>query len=540
MRNLIRVILIFGISVFLSGCFETKEEYTLNPDGSGKVVYSAAFPPMSFKLGDEEPDPESQMKDAVKDILEKSSGIDVWKDVSYKLADDGKISFKGTAYFKDVSKFDVHNQGMMKVVFFKDEKGNLVLELKGKEKDKKGVKTGKKKLAKLSEEEITKKFKEEKAKYQQMKPMMSAFMSTMKQEMRFHLPGKPSNVTNFKVEEGGTLLLTFEGEKLFGVMDEMFEDPAWMRKQILAGADFTEGGPKMDLMMNEKLFGEKAPVRATVTGAVKPLFNYKAEVTAAKKDSPKLFKELGAAAPIPVASAKGGNFKNLKVGGVRVVTVSDGKRDVRPFNYDAGYTISLIGELPGAVLKVTEGKLEKAIADNGDSLLPEREWNRKIHFPHLSKDKTTVVFEVKLTLPGENVKGLKEISGMLEYTVAGGSREVPLGITDFTAGAKGNEFGAVVKSVKESEWQKEKEVLALKLNLSSDSVKSMTFYDGSKKKLDVSESGHGGFGNSTTFQYTCEGKFPAKGSIVVEIFEKLEKYNIPFKIENISLMGQPL
>ena len=134
MRNLIKGILIFGISAFLSGCFETKEEYIFNPDGSGKVVYSAAFPPMSFKLSDEEPDPESQMKDAVKDILEKSSGIDVWKDVSYKLTDDGKVSFKGTAYFKDVSKFDVHNMGMIKVAFFKDEKGNLVLELKGKEK----------------------------------------------------------------------------------------------------------------------------------------------------------------------------------------------------------------------------------------------------------------------------------------------------------------------------------------------------------------------------------------------------------------------
>ena len=294
MRKVIRLMLIFGISVLLSGCFETKEEYTLNPDGSGKVVYSAVFPPMSFKFGDEEPDPESQMKNAVKDILEKSSGIDVWKDVSCKLTDEGKILFKGTAYFRDVSKFDVHNQGMMKVAFFKDEKGNLVLELKGKEKEK--IKAGKKKIAKLSEEEITKKFKEEKAKYQQMKPMMSAFLSTMKQEMRFHLPGKPSNVTNFKVEESGTLLLTFEGEKLFGVMDEMFEDPARMRKQILAGADFTEGGPKMDFLMNEKLFGEKAPVRATVTGAMKPLFNYEAEVAAAKKNSPKLFKELGAAA----------------------------------------------------------------------------------------------------------------------------------------------------------------------------------------------------------------------------------------------------
>lgn len=541
MRNLILVVLIVGIAVFLSGCFETKEHYTLNPDGSGKVVCETLFQPMSLNITGEEVDPEGQMKDTVRKTLEDSLGVDVWKDVSFKLADDGRISFKGTAYFKDISKLKLKIGGGemkgMRPVFTKDAGGGMVLEIESEEKEKDVA--GKKKPTKLSDEEIAKKIRVEKAKYQQMKPMMESFLSTMKIDMSFRLPGTLKEVSNFKKEDG-VLRLTFEGKKMLDVMDQIFEDPAWMREQILAGADLVGDGPTMDFVMNEKLFGEKGPVRATITGELKPLFDYETEVAAARKDYLKLFKELGAVAPIPAASAKGGTFKSLKVGGVRIVTVSDQKRDVRPFNYDVGYTLSLIGELPGAVLKITSGKLEKAIADNGDSLLPEREWDRKIHFPRLSKHKTTVVFEVKLMLPGENVKGLREVSGMLEYTVAGGSREVDLGITDFAAGAKGKEFDAVIKSVKESKWEKGNEILALKLNLSSSSVKSMTFYDGSGKKLEISSSGYSGFGNSTTFEYTCKGKFPSKGRIVAKVFEKLEKYEIPFKTENISLIGQPL
>lgn len=293
MRNLIRGILIFGISVFLSGCFETKEEYILNPDSSGKVVYSATFSPMSFNLGGEKTGPETQMKDAVRGILEKSSGIDVWKDVSYKLTDDGKISFKGTAYFSDLSKLKLKVGGGemkgMKPVFTKAADGEMVLEFESEKKEK--SEAVKEKLSKLSDEEMVKKIKAQKAKYQQIKPMMESFLSAMKRDMSFRLPGKIKEVSNFKREDD-ILLLTFEGKKLLDAVDGMFEDPAWMREQIIAGADLAKGGPTMDLMVNEKLFGERAPVRATVTGAVKPLFNYKAEVAAAKKDSPKLFKKL--------------------------------------------------------------------------------------------------------------------------------------------------------------------------------------------------------------------------------------------------------
>ncbi len=537
MYRFIGVMFAIGVLVFANGCFETEEEYVLNPDGSGKVVLKAVFQPMNI-MGGEEPGSEAEMKDGVRKILEKSSGVEAWKDVAFKRTDDGRISFAGTAYFKNLSKLDFEAGGLdnnLRPSFARTPDGNMVLELKNK----KGSE-GRAKAApiQLAEEELAKRIRIEKAKYQQSRAMIAGMLGNMKIAMAFKVPGTLGKVTNFKKEEDGSLRINVKGEKLLKVMDEFVADDDWLRKQILAGKDMNDG-PSTDAL-NEKLFGEKAPVRAVVTGALKPLFDYKAEVAAAKKAFPGLLKKLGITAAIPVAPAKGEGFKSLKVGGVRLVRPSDTKSDVRPFNWDAGYTLSLVGKLPGAVLSIGKGTVDKAVADNGENLLPAREWDRKIHFPRLSKDKTTVVFEVKLTVPGEDVKGLKEVSGTLEYSVSGGAKDVDLGIGDFKAGATGRELNASIRSIEKNEWEEGRQDLSLKLSVSKESVKSVAFYDKDGGKLDVSSYGYSSSGASTTFTYSIKGKFPEKGRIVVTVFENVKKYKIPFKISNVSLIGQPL
>ena len=49
---------LFGLVLTLTtGCIETKQDYTLNPDGSGKVTVASIFQPMNFDSGrgDERP-----------------------------------------------------------------------------------------------------------------------------------------------------------------------------------------------------------------------------------------------------------------------------------------------------------------------------------------------------------------------------------------------------------------------------------------------------------------------------------------------------
>jgi hypothetical protein len=75
-------------------------------------------------------------------------------------------------------------------------------------------------------------------------------------------------------------------------MDKVAGDDAIMREIVTAGESI-EGGPRTDLIMHEKVFGERAPVRARMTGDLKPLFDYKTEMEAAKKDYPEMLKRLG-------------------------------------------------------------------------------------------------------------------------------------------------------------------------------------------------------------------------------------------------------
>jgi hypothetical protein len=320
----------------------------------------------------------------------------------------------------------------------------------------------------------------------------------------------------------------------------MFADDQWMRETIQAKGGIMDEGPNMDAKANEILFGQKGPIRAVMGAPRKPLFDYGTEMAAAKAGYPALLKRLGMASALPAKPATGEGFKSVKVGGVRIVRFSDSDQGIRPFNYDSGYTLALVGQLPGAVLEVKGGKLEKAVSLAGDDLLPKRDWDRKISFPGLSKDKTAVIFEVKVSLPGEKTKGFKEISGKLEYVVAGGSKKVDLGFTGFKAGTQGKAFGAVIKSLEESKWEKGHEVLTLELQLASDAIKTTQFLDGQGIPLNVSRQSTMSSGNNMVAGYDIEGKFPENGTIVMEIFDDLKRFEIPFFVNDISLTGQSL
>jgi hypothetical protein len=545
MARAIRTLVMILAVCLMAGCFESNQEYTLNPNGSGKVIHEVLFQPVDLNMGETPENPEKELKKTVQSILTDSSGVDAWKDISFKRTEDGKIFFKGTAYFPDLSKLSLKlgevKQSGSNPLWTKTSSGDMVLELDG------GDKGDKKKKGKegapskpLTDAEIRRKIAQEKAQFQKMKPMLAAMLSTLKQKMTFHLPGHKKDVTNFKENPDGSFTITFDGAKMIELIDAMFTDEKWMAEMIQAKGGIMDEGPAMDAKTNEILFGQKGPIQAVMGAPQKPLFDYKTEMAAAKGDYPALLKRLGMASALPAKPATGEGFKSLKVGGVRIVRFSESDRGIRPFNYDAGYTLALVGQLPGAVLEVKGGMLEKAVSLSGDDLLPKRDWDRKISFPRLSKDKTAVIFEVNVALPGEKTKGFKEISGKLEYVVAGGSKEVDLGFTGFKAGTQGKAYGAAIKSIKESKWEKGHEVLALEVQLASDAVKSTRFLDAQGNPLKVSRQSTMSSGNTMVVGYDIEGKFPEKGTIVMEVFDDLKQFEIPFSLTDISLTGQPL
>ncbi len=548
-------ILFAGLSLQLltSGCFETKEEFTLNPDGSGKVVHECTFQAVNLNLGDNEnQDPGLALTNAVRELLEKTQGVEAWRNVTFKTLDDGRLNFRGTAYFTNLSKLDIPNQTMLDFDWAKAADGTALLTLrtnKAGESDGLTLRPTRKAKAPakdLSPEELTKQIKLQRGQFQQSKPMLAGFLGTMKHSVVWHLPGKISRSSNFTPDAAGNLAITFDGAKLMTVMEKLVNDDEWCRKHRGTGFDNIQEKPVMDAEINQYIFGENAPVSATVTAA-KPLFNYAAEVAGAKIEYAQTQKALrvgssatAEAAPIIQATPAKGGLKSVQVVGVRLVTESDEKRGLRPFNWDAGYTVSLLAEFPGAAQSVTDKTtLGVAQADDGTSLLPDSEWDRKVHFPALAKDKTAAILEFKLNLPGHNVQGLKELSGNVQYRVSRGTKEMDLGLEELKAGATGTNLDAQVKSLKEG-WQKDgSQDLSLHLKISPDDLKSLSLVvDGHKTEL--RQNGYGGGNGSYNFNYESKTAFPPNGRLVAEVYDQVQTFDAPFKLENISLLGTRL
>jgi len=523
MRKLALILPLVACMLSTVGCIELEQEYTINPDGSGKVVVHWIGAP--FDLGPDKA-PDAKAKDLLKDEIMKSEGVDAWRDVSCTARDDGKFEFRGTAYFKDFAKLALHNTGMKMVRLraSKDASGNLVI-----------VNDPEKKKGKpISEEEAKKRLKQERQKYQQGKAMVESMLADLKVSAKINLPGRVGSVTNFAKASDTSIRLSLEGKKLAKAIDDMMMSDEWLLKHLQENGRMEDGAPGDDAF-NEKVFGAKGPIQAVTAGDLKPLFDYETEAAAARKDHEEMVKKMGDGPVGP--PAKGGDFRALKVAGIRHIYEADMERGLGMGQ--PGVTISFLGELPGSVLAVKGGKIVTATTDDGEDILPE-EYMRTIHFVQLSKDKSGVAWDVQLQSPTDKAKGFKEVSGVLTYVVGEKTKAVDLGLGEFKAGAKGSQFNARVEKVEDSQWQEGHQNLEIKLECQKDIIASFTLKDASGSVLATTDGGSYSMGDESSFTFTIKGTFPAKGQVVVNVYEDLKTYEIPFKVEKIDLLGKPM
>lgn len=513
--------------LLLAGCFETEQEFTLNPDGSGKVVHRCKFQNVDFSGGKRST--EAQAKVAVAEFLKKAKGVEAWRDVRYSVLEDGRIAFEGTAYFRKLDELDLPNQTMMEFNWTTTPDGNGVLALRtdANKKDKPKAADP----AAFSADERAKRIKDGRAQYQQAKPMMAAIVAGMKHDVIVHLPGKPAGDSAFQASSD-TVSLHFDGAKLLAAMDSLINDDAWMLKN--AGNLKGEGGPPMDDAVSELLFGRKGPVEARVTGLKKPAFDFETEVAEAKTQWPEVEKSLGLG-PLPVAApAKSGEIKSVKVVGVRLVKELDEQWGLSPLGSTPGLTLALLAELPGSVHAMTEECiLVGAVADNGADLLPESEYKRHFSFPKLSEDKTRVLLEAELTPPPAGVTRLKELSGRVQYTVAGGVVETELGFKKLAAKEAGKAFGATITSIGDKSEDGSQE-MELHLDLEPDQIKAVLLVVG-KERSELNRHGYNGGGGSFEYTFQAEKGFPPKARLVIETYGEFQTYDAPFTLQDVPL-----
>lgn len=523
-KRFLKWISVAACCAFLTSCFETEQEFTLNPDGTGKMVLDTTFPNVSLDGRDERS--EQALEKAVAEFLKESEGIVAWKDVSYKWADDGRIHFKGTGYFPDISAVKLKNIGSMEFRWLVAE-GNGTLEMNFQENENQGA------PKKISQDpaERAKEIEVERAKFQQSKPMLAGFLNGMQQTASFNLPGKAGEASNFTADDTGKLTIKLTGEKMLAAMEGLVNDDEWIAKN---GFDAQQGPAEMD-ELNEGLFGTAGPARVTRTSVDKPLFDYAGELAAAQRD----FAELQEKFTVQIGPAADGEpFESLEVVGVRMVSEVDEKLKLRPFFQDSGYTLSVLGKFSGSVMDVTnESKLQKAIADDGSDLMPKNRFGKGINSPKLSEDQSAVLFEIELSAPGKQVKSIKEVSGTIQYKVSSGVKEVELGFPALKSGEKGKELSAEITEIKEG-WQKgDSKEMEIKLAIELDAIKEMVLTDGAKRAV-LEKRGHSySSGGPTTLTYYSKTGIPEGAKLTAVLHDGVKTFDIPFQLENLSLLG---
>ncbi|NUM81491.1 hypothetical protein HUU42_11860 [bacterium] len=528
------LILCSAIAWLVTGCFETTAHYVLNPDGSGKATLEVRSASMMENMSaGSEKDP---LNELAKSVINKATGVEAWTDVETKKLDDGRNYFKGTAYFRDVNSVRFKDVMLMdSITFSKNSQGNMVLEINSNKESKKKSET--KPLT--NQADIDKAIKDQKNGYQQIKPMLTAFLSTMRTDASFELPGKIEKTSNFKTDEKGRVSIAFDGQKFIDALDKLMADEKFLKAQAMAGADI-KTGPPVGEDINEMIFGEKGPIRATTKGKLKPLFDYEKEVAAAKISFEELKKTIDLSGSqsksgktdVKVENYKGGSFKNVSIARITYSDMND--PDYMLFGQDQSYQVTFIGELPGAIMKIDKVVLSTAVADNGEDLMPD-DWNRETNWADLSKNKSFAKWSFSLKFPSAAVKGMKEISGTVYGQVAGKTKMIDTGIKRFDTGTTGNELGAIIEEANVTEYQHD---LRLKFNVQESLIRDVIVSGPDGARIQPFSSYSSGYSEEgCTWQLSFE-KLPASGSIKVELNDDVQFYEIPFKVGNVDLFGK--
>jgi len=526
--------------LILVGCIESDDHYIINPDGSGKLQHSAKVVAVDINIGGREKSVEEKAKGVVSKLIQESEGIDAWKDVTYSVLPDGRVQINGTAYFHDLAqvvlKHGGNNFDLLKPSY-QVEGGKAVLSLEWDEDESSNSSETGGKVADV--ERLT----TERSKYLQMKPMMAAMFGNMKMRQKFSLPAAVESVSNLQ-QEGKSVILQLTGTDMMQGIDDFIQDDAWLLAQLNSGKEMGQGFTP-DSSLNEKLFGTADDVSAVTAEIGKAQFDYVSEMEAARQAMPAMLEQLElnkAGNLVPIKSpASGDGFQGLIVGGIRMVR-DVGDDTARPFNWSPGLSVALTGTFAGSVLEVKKGVVTHAETMDGESLLPDSEFEREVRFPNLSDDGTKATFEVNLDPPSNVSNGIRGIAGKIEYWTSTATREVDLEFTSLATGSSGAELGAVIGEYSENSWGgKTGYQVVLDLEVSVAQVKEVRFLDQAGNSVEgIKKSGHSGFDQSVSLNFSSEKPYPEQGNIIVILHDKIQRYEIPFETGPFDWLGMPI
>lgn len=526
----------------LASCFQEERVYTLNPDGSGKVEFTATFSTDSvISFSDEKPDPEKKAKNAVTTILEESEGVSAWTDVSYEMLDDKKVKFHGTAYFADVNKLKLKmgstNADNLSPQFSSaDGVATLACPLDKKDEDDEKKDTPDEPAwDTLTKEQQDAKIAEAKRELTKMKGMIGAMAADMTTKITLVLPAKSKTSVNFEKVNDTTVTVSQNGADMVAALDKLLADEELLRQAASSKVSMQDGPPPV---LTEMMFGVAGDPVVTFAAGAAPAFDYKAEVVAAQKAFPKMVEVLGLTAQVAPPMSENGEFKSIRLAGLRMVTEAEDS-GVRPFNWSPGVTLAFIAELPGSVISADDGEITTFLLENDQNMLSSNKYDRKPKSIDISDDGKWLKFEVESDqFPELGGITITELTGEVICMAADGSEVVDLGFKKIAPDEEGTVHGAKVLKVGEHSYQDDKFEVEIRLELSRDMIKEVKFYDADGVEIEARQSGSSWSGKRVDFSFTLDAEPSPDMKVKADIYTEVKRIPVAFKIEDVLLLPE--
>lgn len=297
--RILRFLVLAVACLFACGCVEGDLNYTLNPDGSGKVqidVVTAPTPVIDGK--DQEPD--EMARKMVTNQISRARGVTGWSDVRGAFIKDGRFRFRATAYFKSLDDLQIEQFEQIRLVRAPDGAMTLLTEEK-----KKGDRPGKAKvppdLAKFTNADWERYLLKQRIQGQMAKPLLNSFIADVKLKITFRMPGEVTEIKNARAAGKDGVAMELDGNAAIKEFNRRLALPdAELRKVLSAAKEHALfGDDEMEVLF-------LGPSSATVKKPKGPQFDYEKEVAAAVAGNGELRKRYQIPALIKLPGEAGG------------------------------------------------------------------------------------------------------------------------------------------------------------------------------------------------------------------------------------------
>ncbi|HVZ41801.1 MAG TPA: hypothetical protein VHI13_21145 [Candidatus Kapabacteria bacterium] len=289
-RRILPLVAAAFVTIILAGCLDADETFVINPDGSGKVSVESTVEQMDMGFSDDSK--KVSAKEAVNKFVAEtvngSSGVEVWKDVVCKRLADGKMYFKGTAYFKDIAEVDLKNVSTSRFGVERSAGGEVTYYLGG-DPSAKSETDETKAPVQMTDEELNAKADSMKQNTEMGLSMMRPFFNGMRVHTVLRSAGTFKSAAGFDHAADGSTSILFSGQRMMTLVDSLTSLPNYWKDAVRAEASGQTDARNQE--MRKMMFGTDKPGATYQVEGAKPLFDYAAEVRAARKGYAALLKK---------------------------------------------------------------------------------------------------------------------------------------------------------------------------------------------------------------------------------------------------------